>query len=59
VGLLKSVLFGLIICAVACHQGFSAKEGAVGVGQATRRTVVISFLTILVSGYIMTRMFYR
>ncbi|MFH0879812.1 MAG: ABC transporter permease [Lentisphaerota bacterium] len=58
VGLFKSVLFGLIIITVACHQGFSTKEGAVGVGQATRRTVIISFLTILVVGYIVTRMFY-
>lgn len=58
VGLFKSVLFGLIITGVACHQGFSAREGAVGVGQATRRTVIISFLTILVVGYMVTRFFY-
>jgi len=59
VGLFKSFLFGLIIAAVACHQGFSATEGAVGVGRATRRTVIISFLTILVVGYMITRLFYR
>jgi phospholipid/cholesterol/gamma-HCH transport system permease protein len=58
VGLLKAMIFGLIIVTVACHQGFSTKEGAVGVGQATRRTVIISFLTILVVGYMITRMFY-
>ncbi len=58
VGLFKSVVFGIIINTVACHQGFSATEGAVGVGQATRRTVIISFLTILVCGYIITRLFY-
>ena len=59
VGLLKSLLFAMIIIAVACHQGFSATGGAVGVGQATRRTVIISFLLILVSGYIVTRMAYQ
>jgi phospholipid/cholesterol/gamma-HCH transport system permease protein len=58
VGLFKSVLFGIIICTVACHQGFSATEGAVGVGRATRRTVVISFLSILIVGYMVTRLFY-
>ncbi len=58
VGLFKAFLFGVIITTVACHQGFSASEGAVGVGRATRRTVIISFLTILVVGYIITRMFY-
>ncbi|MGD9873077.1 MAG: MlaE family ABC transporter permease [Kiritimatiellia bacterium] len=58
VGLFKSVLFGIIITTVACHQGFSTRGGAVGVGIATRRTVVISFLTILVVGYMITRLFY-
>ncbi len=58
VGLFKALLFGFIITAVACYQGFSAKEGAVGVGHATRRTVIVSFLTILVVGYMMTRLFY-
>lgn len=58
VGLLKALLFGIIIATVACHQGLSASQGAVGVGHATRRTVIISFLTILVVGYITTRLFY-
>lgn len=59
VGLFKAFVFGVVIATVACHQGFSTTEGAVGVGQATRRTVIISFLTILVLGYMMTRLFYR
>jgi len=58
VGLLKSIVFGIVIATVACHQGFSATEGAVGVGQATRRTVIISFLTILILGYMISRLFY-
>jgi len=59
VGLFKSILFGIIIATVACHQGFFASQGAVGVGRATRRTVVISFLTILTVGYMITRLFYQ
>lgn len=59
IGLFKAFVFGVVIATVACHQGFSTTEGAVGVGQATRRTVIISFLTILVLGYMMTRLFYR
>lgn len=58
VGLFKAVVFGVIIATVACYQGFNARGGAVGVGHATRTTVVVSFLTILVSGYIITRLFY-
>ena len=58
VGLLKAFIFGIIITTVSCHQGFMTTEGAVGVGKATRRSVIISFLVILVVGYMVTRLFY-
>lgn len=58
VGMLKAFLFGIIIVITACHQGFATTQGAVGVGNATRRTVILSFLSILVVGYMITRMFY-
>lgn len=58
VGLFKSVVFGGIICATACFQGLSTTEGAVGVGRATRQTVIVSFLLMLVAGYMITRLFY-
>lgn len=58
VGLFKALLFGIIITTVSCYQGFVTTEGAVGVGRATRSSVIISFLTILVIGYMVTRMFY-
>lgn len=58
VGLLKAFIFGIIITVVSCHQGFMTTEGAVGVGKATRRSVIVSFLVILVVGYMVTRMFY-
>lgn len=58
VGLLKAVLFGIIITIVACHEGFAATQGAVGVGYATRRSVIVSFLLILIAGYFITRLFY-
>ncbi len=58
VGLFKAFIFGIVITTVSCHQGFMTTEGAVGVGKATRRSVIISFLVILVIGYMITRMFY-
>lgn len=58
VGLLKAVLFGFVISGIACHQGFGSREGAVGVGRATRNAVIGSFLMILVTGYVVTRFFY-
>lgn len=59
VGLFKAVLFGVIIASIACYEGFSTRNGAVGVGQATRRSVIGSFLLILVVGYFVTRIFYN
>jgi phospholipid/cholesterol/gamma-HCH transport system permease protein len=59
VGLFKAFLFGLIMVTVSCHQGFAATEGAVGVGRATRRSVIVSFLLILIIGYFVTRLFYQ
>ena len=58
VGLFKAMVFGVIIATVACHQGLSTSEGAVGVGRATRQTVITSFLLILIVGYMITRLFY-
>ena len=58
VGLLKATVFGVVICTVSCHQGFTTRMGAVGVGRATQRSVIISFLLILMFGYMITRMFY-
>ncbi len=59
VGLFKAVVFGILITTVSCYQGFSTTQGAVGVGRATRRTVVISFLVMLAVGYMITRLFYQ
>lgn len=58
VGLFKAFIFGIIITIVACYQGFSTTDGAVGVGRATRQSVITSFLSILIVGYIITRFFY-
>ena len=58
VGLLKAVVFAAIVATISSFQGLSATNGAVGVGRATRRTVVHSFLLILVTGYFITRLFY-
>lgn len=58
VGLLKALVFGAVIGAVSCHEGFSTRLGAIGVGRATQRSVIISFLLILALGYMVTRAFY-
>ena len=58
-GLLKAFMFGALIAVVACSQGLRARGGAMGVGQAVRRSVVVSYLLIIVLGYYVTFFFYR
>jgi phospholipid/cholesterol/gamma-HCH transport system permease protein len=53
-GLIKSTVFGFLICAISCSQGFNAAGGAKGVGEATTRAVVQSAVAILIANYILT-----
>lgn len=55
-GLLKTFFFGTTIAIVACSQGLRADGGPAGVGRATLRSVVISFMLILVFDYLLTWM---
>ncbi len=59
VGLFKAMVFGAIISTMACYEGFSTTQGAVGVGRATRNSVISSFLLILIVGYFITSLFYN
>lgn len=54
-GLFKAAIFGAIVCVVGCHQGFKTTNGAQGVGKFTTRSVVISFIAILVFDYFLSR----
>lgn len=52
--LTKGFVFGMLIVFIACHQGLKAREGAVGVGQATTQSVVIGSLAILIVNFFLT-----
>ncbi|MBN1533564.1 MAG: ABC transporter permease [Spirochaetes bacterium] len=58
VGLFKATIFGMLISSISCAQGLRAKNGALGVGRATRNAVVASFLMVLIVGYYITEMFF-
>ena len=58
-GILKAFIFGVVIAIVGCSEGLRATRGALGVGQATRKAVVISYLLIIVLGYYVTFVFFR
>lgn len=54
-GLIKSVVFGGIIAQICCYVGFKTSGGARGIGISTTRSVVWSFMLILVADYLLTR----
>ena len=47
-GLFKAAVFGTIIGAVGCYQGFKVSGGAEGVGRATTNAVVTSIIAIII-----------
>jgi phospholipid/cholesterol/gamma-HCH transport system permease protein len=53
-GLTKAVVFGFLLTAISCAQGFFATGGAKGVGEATTRAVVLSSVTVLIVNYLLT-----
>lgn len=57
-GLFKAMVFGMIIAVVACAQGLRAENGATGVGQAVRASVIVSFLLIIITGFYGTKVFF-
>ena len=57
-GLIKAVVFGMIIAIVACFQGMRTEGGAEGVGKSTTQSVVISFIMIIAADCFITALFY-
>ena len=53
-GLIKAIVFGLVISLVSCYSGYYSAKGARGVGSSTTRAVVTSSILILVSNYLIT-----
>jgi phospholipid/cholesterol/gamma-HCH transport system permease protein len=51
---IKATVFGTLTILIACQQGYSAKGGAAGVGQATTRAVVIGSVMIMITDYALT-----
>jgi phospholipid/cholesterol/gamma-HCH transport system permease protein len=54
-GLIKPVIFGLIIATVGCYYGLSARGGTQGVGRATTQAVVAASVLVLIADFFITR----
>ncbi|MBI4706310.1 MAG: ABC transporter permease [Candidatus Omnitrophica bacterium] len=57
-GLFKTIFFGMLIAFISCYEGFNVEGGAEGVGQATTRSVVFTFIMIIAADCFFTAIFY-
>jgi phospholipid/cholesterol/gamma-HCH transport system permease protein len=57
-GVIKSLVFGLVITAVGCQEGFSTGAGAEEVGRSTTSAVVISIFLVILLDVVFTTLFY-
>lgn len=56
-GLMKSVFFGYAIGIIGCFVGMHTTGGTEGVGAATTRAVVATAITLLVSNFLLSKLF--
>ena len=57
-GLFKTLIFASIISIISCYEGMRVEGGAEGVGAATTRAVVMSFILIITADALSTVIFY-
>jgi phospholipid/cholesterol/gamma-HCH transport system permease protein len=57
-GLVKSVMFGMTITAVGCHEGLVTGAGPEQVGRSTTRAVVVSIFMVVLVDLVFTALFF-
>lgn len=56
-GIVKSLVFGVVLSLIAVNEGYHSEPTAAGVGLATTRTVVVSSVLTLFLDYVLTAVF--
>ncbi len=57
-GVVKTIFFGFAIGLIGCYQGLRTTGGTEGVGKATTTTVVMVSISILISDYFLSKIFW-
>jgi phospholipid/cholesterol/gamma-HCH transport system permease protein len=57
-GMIKGLIFGLLIALISCYQGIRAKKGALGVGISTMGAVVQSCAVLLLCNYLLSALLF-
>jgi phospholipid/cholesterol/gamma-HCH transport system permease protein len=55
-GLVKSLVFGIVVGVISCATGMRTEGGTEGVGRATTRAVVVSALAVLGADFLLTKL---
>jgi phospholipid/cholesterol/gamma-HCH transport system permease protein len=55
-GIIKSIVFGLVVIWISVYQGYEAEPTSAGIANATTRTVVYSSLAVLGLDFVLTTM---
>ncbi|MBY0371810.1 ABC transporter permease [bacterium] len=54
VGVMKSLVFGILLSVICCYHGYFARGGSEGVGQTVQKTAVWSMVAIVVANYLVS-----
>ncbi len=54
-GIIKPLVFGLLIAAVACRQGLKTEGGTVGVGRSTTTAVVTASIVVIITDFFLAK----
>jgi phospholipid/cholesterol/gamma-HCH transport system permease protein len=57
-GIIKAVVFGLVITWVALHEGYTAAPNTEGINRSTTRSVVIASLSVLALDFVLTALMF-
>ena len=53
-GIVKAIVFGIIIITISCYRGMSTTGGAAGVGNSITHSVVMCYSVILITNFLLT-----
>ena len=57
-GSIKPFFFGYLIACISCYMGLSTRGGAIGLRRTTTKAVVLSFITIIIADFVLTRLLF-
>lgn len=57
-GVFKTTVFAFFIAITSCHYGLSIKKGSYEVGRATMKSIVTSFIIIIIANLLLTKVYY-